>query len=427
MKSICLSMMLFMHLYVAHSQFSIINYNTSNSGLPNNNLFCVTIDKDDNAWFGAYDYPEGNGGIIRFDGISWSDFKILQDTMHTHINNISKILFASNKDMWVYSYSNQGCRITKWDSVGYVDVTPSENLFGTGGLSFNQSIFFIDWWTGLYEYNYDSLKWIFHNNFPVEADYNPISSFNIDSAGTYWIGIGNRNMFLYKDTILSKIELFPELPPKFKSFYYFNSTAFAKDGSVWFGTNVGLVHWFEQDNFVIYDVNNSALPGDYIDNVLIDQRGYVWITMAEKGLALWNGDNFIIYDKDNSVIGSNEIRDIAEDNNGNIWIATWGGGVSKFTYDPTSVDYPQSNQLALDVFPNPVKVNGELTICLDTSHDFKSFSLWSIDGVLIHQYELEKTTNLYSIKDMGITSGLYLGMATDEKGNQFTTKIVVVD
>ncbi|MEP6647267.1 MAG: two-component regulator propeller domain-containing protein [Saprospiraceae bacterium] len=420
-------MMLFVHLCTALSQFSISNYNTSNSGLPNNNLFCVTIDKDDNAWFGAYDYPEGNGGIIRFDGTSWNILKLEKDSIHAHINNISEILFAPNNDMWTYSYSNQECLITKWDNNGYIDVSPSTHLFGTDGISFNHSIFFIDWWTGLYEYNYDSLKWIFHNNFPIESPYNAISAFNVDSSGIYWIGISNKNMLLYKDTIISKIELFPELLPKFKTYYDFHSTAFSKDGSVWFGTSVGLVHWFEKDNYVKYDTTNSNILSNDIDQVKIDKRGYVWILTRDRGLAVWDGDNFIIFNKDNSVIGSNEIRDIAEDSEGNIWIATWKGGVSKFTYNPTSVNSLQSNQYTLNVFPNPIIVNGELTINHDADHDFKSFSFWSTDGVLIHQFELENTTNTYHIKDMGITPGLYLGIATDAKGNQFTTKIVVVD
>ena len=226
MKSFCVAILLFLHLFALKGQFSITNYNTSNSELPNNKLFGVTIDKDNNAWFGAYDYPEGSGGIIRFDGIKWDVLELAADTNHDHINNISEILFAPNNDMWVYSYSNQGCYITKWDSSGYSDFTP-QYIYGSSGLAYNQSIWFVDWWTGLYEYNYDSLKWIFHNNFPVSSSYNPISSFNVDSTGIYWVGIGNRNMYRYKDTILSKIELFPELPPKYKQSYYFNSTAFA--------------------------------------------------------------------------------------------------------------------------------------------------------------------------------------------------------
>ena len=433
MKLLWTSVVFLLHVSVLKGQFSVTNYNTSNSGLTNNNIFSVTIDKDNNAWFGAYDNPEGYGGIVSFNGNEWDVLRLDEDTNHSYINNITEIIFGPNNDMWVFSYSGGGSRITKKNSTWCIDVTPSEDIFGSHGISYNQSIWFINIWSGLYEYNYDSLKWIFHNNFPVDPQFNPITSFGVDSTGTYWIGIGNKNMYRYKDTILSKISLFPEYPPNGKTWYSFNSTAFATDGSVWFATNLGLVHYFDKDNYKIYNTSNSNLPTNEIDKVIIDKRGYVWFSTYDwtnvnyRGLGFWDGSNFTSYNKENSEIGSNEIRDIEEDKEGNIWIATWGGGVSKFTYDPTSVDILQPNQNTVVAFPNPVKSDDELTIYHDTQTKLTSFSLWSIDGILINKYELENVNDEYRINVLGITSGFYLGIATDLEGNQFTTKIVVVD
>lgn len=432
MKLSCLIMMLLLHLSMVKGQFTITNYNTSNSGLSHNNLFCITIDHENTLWLGANDYPEGTGGIIRFNGIEWDNFKLGPDTNTSHTNNISEILIGPYDDKWIFSNSMSGWRITKWDSTGYIDMTPG-GIYGFDGLAFSQSIWFIDPWSGLYEYNYDSLKWIFYNNLPIDAPNNiAITAFNVDSSGTYWIGIANRNMYRWKDTILSMIKLFPEHQQE-EYWISFNSTAYAKDGSVWFGTNQGLVHWFDRSNYITYTTSNSELPTNEIDKVIIDKRGYVWFTMYDwtntnyPGLGFWDGRKFTFYNTDNSPIGDYRIRDIEEDHEGNIWIATWGGGVSKFTYEPVSADFYQSYQNTLNVFPNPVKTETEISIFNEDQSCFASFSLWSIDGVLIDHYELGNANDRCKIELEGISAGLYLGIATDSKGSQFTARIAVVD
>ncbi len=426
MKSILVIMFFLLDLAVLQSQFSITNYNTSNSGLPSNYIASVTIDKYNVAWFGGTEYAEGEGGIFRFDGIEWKFMELEEDSTNPGINHIFDIEFGPKDDMWLFSYG-QDSRITRLDSSGQMDFTPG-HIFGTSGLSYDRSIWFVDWWTGLYEYNYDSLKWIFHNNFPVGPDYSPITAFDVDSTGTFWVGIGNKNLYRYKDTILSKIVLFPEYPPETKLFYYINSTAFAKDGSVWFATSEGLVHWFGKDDFTIYNNQNSNLPSNNMNNVLVDQRGYVWSTMWESGLALLKGpdEDFIIYDEDNSAIGENEIREIAEDKDANIWLATWGGGVSKLSYNTTGTDFPQTYHHSLNIFPNPVKADEELTIYPYASHDLVSLSIWSTDGILLNNFELDDANGHYSIKGLGISSGCYVGIAKDSQGNQFTSRIVVI-
>lgn len=414
-----------MYLNVVQAQFSITSYTSTNVGLPSNYLGSVTIDRQDVLWFGGTEYADGEGGIFRFNRIEWIFTELEEDTSQPGINHIFDIQFGPDDDMWVYTYG-QNCRITRVDSTSQTDVTPGY-IFGSEGYSYDRSIWFIDWWSGLYEYNYDSLKWIFHNNFPVDPQWCPITTFEVDPAGVYWVGVGNKNIYRYKDTILSKVELFPEYPPQFKAFHYINDVAFASDGSVWFATSEGLVHWFDDDEYIIYDIENSNLPSNQIEDVLVDQRGYVWSNIWENGLGLLTEPNkdFILYNEENSGLGDNEIRDMAEDKDGNLWLATWGGGVSKVQLSPSGVKPPPSNYPLLKIFPNPAKANEELVIFHESSQEWVAVDIWSSEGILLKHFEIENAIGQHTLELTGMSSGCYIAIAKDSQGKEFSSRFVI--
>ena len=414
-----------MCLNEAQGQFTIASYNSSNVGLPSDYLGSVTIDRHNVVWIGGTEFADGDGGIFSFDGIEWTFTELEEDTSKPGINHIFDVQFGPHDDMWVYTYG-QDCRITRVDSNSQTDFTPGD-IFGSQGFSHDKSIWFIDWWTGLYEYNYDSLKWIFHDNLPVDVAWNPITTFNVDSTGIFWVGIGNKNIYRYKDTIISKIEIFPEYPPKFKEFYSINDVAFASDGSVWFATNEGLVHWFNDDEYIFYTTENSNFPSNDLRDVLIDQRGYVWCSFWQSGLGLLTepGQDIVLYNEDNSGLEENEIRSMAKDKDGNIWLATWGGGVAKVYLSPSSVQSLKSSNLSLNIFPNPVKVNGELVILNEPSQDFVSMSIWSIEGILLKSFDLANSLEKNTFELTGMASGYYIAIGINAQGKKFASKFVV--
>src|SRR5688572_1898426 len=156
MKLILLTTVLLINYTFLIGQYSITTYNTLNAGLPSNYLSCAEIDDANILWFGGTDYAEGEGGVFQFDGEEWAFSQLEEDTSSPGINHIFEILFGPQKDMWLFTYG-QDCRITRLDSNGQEDLTPG-NIFGSSGLSYDQSIWYVDWYSGLYEYNYDSLK-----------------------------------------------------------------------------------------------------------------------------------------------------------------------------------------------------------------------------------------------------------------------------
>lgn len=50
---------------------SITFFNKCNSGLPDNNVNCVTVDLQGNIWIATGKYEESGGGLAKFDGENW--------------------------------------------------------------------------------------------------------------------------------------------------------------------------------------------------------------------------------------------------------------------------------------------------------------------------------------------------------------------
>lgn len=429
MKYFLLTTAVFISIGIGKSQYTITNFNTANSGLSTNKVFSIAFDNVNTAWFGFFDNPLGKGGIGRYDGVTWDLFRLEKDSLFPPINNIAEVLVAPNEDKWICNYGGSiyGSKITKMDSSGFMDVTPSLIGLTDHGITNKNSIWFNSFWTGLYEYNYDSLKWIFHNNFPVEPPIFPITAFNIDSTGTQWVAVANKNIFLCRESIIDSIHIFPSYPPDSKFFYYIRDIAFDTDGTVWMGTSAGLLHWFQKDSFTIYNFQNSDIQSDDINQVRVDNHGRIWNGSYDRGLSVFDGQNFTVFDTSNLLMGSNEIKDIELDKEGNIWVATWGAGVYKFGYNPSAVNEPQNGPTKIEVFPNPVKSSGELTIRNNSGSNIRSFSLLSMDGKLLRYYDEINADNRYVIRALDVLPGFYMGMITDAKGNQSAIKIMVVD
>ncbi len=426
MKHLLFSLMLFLIAFNAPGQYSITNFNSSNSGLENDYVFSVSFDAKGDPWFGLYDVGH-EGGIAHYANQSWEMMRM--DLPISLINNVIDIVFAPNEDMWVFSYRGTGVgdQVTRWDSTGYSLMTPQGLENARYGIMSQHNLWFADIWSGLYEYNYDSLGWFHYNNFPISLPEFPITAMNVDSTNTFWVALSNRNLWLYKDTVISKIKLFPEYPPEWKAYYAITAIAYDKDGTSWLGTTEGLIHYFGKENFITYSSENSSLPSHVITSVRVDQQGRVWVATLDHGVCIWDGNDFIVYDTSNSIIGSNEVRDMEEDHDGNMWITTWGGGVSKFALNPSAGHEPHNQQNEIQAFPNPININQMLTVQCFSSSELSSFSLYTMEGVKVLEFDLECESKTCFVDHVNAPSGLYLGIVLDAKGNQFNTKIMIVD
>jgi len=105
-------------------------------------------------------------------------------------------------------------------------------------------------------------------------------------------------------------------------------------GFMWFGTEDGLVRYDGQD-LVLYAYSRGAsrgLPGDFIYQIVEDDRHDLWVAIKGGGVARWNRsrDDFTVFrhdPRDARSLASDAVRALAIGPRGRVWIGTIDAGL----------------------------------------------------------------------------------------------------
>jgi len=102
-----------------------------------------------------------------------------------------------------------------------------------------------------------------------------------------------------------------------------------RQGFLWIGSQNGLARW-DGYHFRIYRAEPGkagALPDNFIQALLTDARGTLWIGTTSGGLARYDRehDRFVVYPVGPKGLSHVSVRGIAEDGKGGVWVATEGG------------------------------------------------------------------------------------------------------
>lgn len=171
------------------------NYNSSNSGLPDNWIYSFAIDSQDRKWIGTYDY-----GVAKFDSSGW----IVYDMGNSELpsNWIYSIAIDDSDNAWfgawggglvkfdgeswtVFNTTNSGL---PHDSILCIAIDNNENIWmGTeSGLS-----------------KFDGIEWTLFNTSNSGLLNNLVVSITIDSNGTKWISTPSGLSAYNEDGIVS--------------------------------------------------------------------------------------------------------------------------------------------------------------------------------------------------------------------------------
>jgi len=105
---------------------------------------------------------------------------------------------------------------------------------------------------------------------------------------------------------------------------------------LWIGTARGLNKFDPQSGkFIRYPHTNLGHPYSYVETVLIDTFGMVWIGCADNGVHKFNPETeqytHYIHDPHNpNSLPGNGVYNLFEDRAGTLWVATLGAGYAKF-------------------------------------------------------------------------------------------------
>ena len=263
-------------------------YNSSNSGLPINNVVCMAIDLYDNKWFGTYN------GISKFDGKTWINYS---DASGTPLKYVRKIVVDLKGDIWVSTQfdgtfkfdgntwtnlsSNYGA-IIGLDAIGNIwFLKGNDRLLKFNGIGWEQYPFLYpiefytfaadkegnSWFAGRGIYKFDGKKFLNYSNSNCLYS-SKIYSLAVDAKDNLWIGTSSTitkfdgtNCTKYIDSF--DIATHGNIPNDLVSM------AIDVNGNKWFGTRFGVYKFSDsssgpvmfdkiQKGYVFFDLNNNG-------------------------------------------------------------------------------------------------------------------------------------------------------------------------
>jgi ligand-binding sensor domain-containing protein len=267
------------------SRISWTTYDKNNSGLQDNFIVSVEIDKSDNIWIGTF-----SNGIAKFDQSKW----YVYNTQNSGL---------SNDSIWDMAFDNQN---VLW-------------IATKNGLT-----------------KFDGTNWTIYNrenaNLPVKF----ISAVAVDMDNIIWLGCGSSEeggLMKYDGT---NWELFtPEnssLPCRIISKIYVD-----KSNNKWIATwpyqSKGGVVKIEGDNWTVFNMDNTIIPYNMADDITEDPDGNIWVAITalfydeygvfEGSLLRYDGNNWKEFKPHDYIPKlTNRITCLKADMNNNIWITT---------------------------------------------------------------------------------------------------------
>ena len=239
-------------------------------GLASDDVLTMLEDHSGTLWFGT-----GNGGLTRYDGVTWTSFFTSPDGQ-----GADAIYEDSRGVIWAALYG---------DSIARYD--------GTGWKGFH------DLWATVQ----DSLL------FPFLRDRSGALWIPAQGGVVRWDG-ASRRLFTRADGLAED-----------------HVRAIAQDstGAIWFafGSSAGATRWDGQTWRTYH--HSDGLANDNVLCLLADRRGSVWFGTGGGGLSRFDGIHWDTFSTGN-VLPNNEVNALVEDRGGLLWAGTSGGGLVRY-------------------------------------------------------------------------------------------------
>lgn len=339
-------------------------FNTSNSGLMDNDLRSLSIDNTGVKWIGSV-----NDAVFTFDGNTWNHYNSANSFVYD--DYILCISTDALNNKWIGTRSGgmseyDGSQWYFWDET-HSDI-PDDKVYD---IQFEGSIKWVATMHGLARF--DGTNWTTWNTSNSDIPAEEVRAIALDGSGNKWIATWGGGIAKFDGTVWTVYDKSNSLiPDDYCISIFFDGTFF------WIGTSGNGLAKFDGTNWEIFTVENSGIPSNFVFNTKKEGSKRWFATGA--GLALLEGTTWTVFNPSNSGLPGQYTKDIEIDASGNKWIAT-DQGLAQFRQG--GVLSTEENQPAPEfdilIYPNPLNKSAALKIELPVEATI-SIELFNLKG-----------------------------------------------
>lgn len=379
------------------------NY-TSAVGLANNTVNCLTVDAEDNLWFGT------DAGISFLDQTdqSWVTLNTAQGTGLID-DRITAIHMSPFSGLWV----GTDFGISNWDGQAFTSYTEADGI-GDDRIQWiaeseDGQLFFANK-DGFSSYDGDDW-YVFGQD--EGLPFGGVKSMAVSEEDRVILGLGLEGVigFDISDTTVFPLDTtLSLLSNKVKSVFIDEVGE-----EVWVASDNGMDRIYNGDNDeTLIEAHPSVfeLPPPHevnqLTDVKMDSKGKVWAGVWIEylnnvgGISFYDGETWTSLDVDDGLVGP-VVYQLAIDSEDCVWVAT-STGVSKYCDTPSSTNVVSQN--TFNFFPNPVgsSLNIEL---YEISRTAMSIEVLAPGMKVLLKDQIQKGTDNHLLELGHLTSGIY--------------------
>lgn len=398
-------------------------YDTSNSGLPDNNVVCIGIDQSNNKWIGTV-----RGGLAKFDDREWTVY----DTSNSELPEfyVGCIAIDSSNTIWMGSSSLwDGFGLVKFDGTNWTvyDTTNSEMP--------GNYVFWIEIdasnnkWIGTDQglAKFDGLNWTVYDTTNSGIPRSWVWRFDIDDAGNKWF-YEQPQFPLNKSPKLIKLDVDDETWTTFTNpetliASFTDDIVIDASNNIWLLSEEFIVAEdefspflrllkFDGNNWTVYYDPSPSYHGFSPFSMNSDAEGNIWIVTRGDGLRKFDGENWVNYLPDRG------LESMVIDKFNNKWIGTNGSGLVVFnengivSIDETEVvkDIIISGYHLSQNYPNPFNPSTSIEFRIPSSQfvTLKIYNLLGQEVTTLVSEKLKAGKHQYIWNAGSLASGIYL-------------------
>ncbi len=286
-------------------------HNTSNSGLPENNLLSLLAASDGTLWIGTK-----SNGLVRFDGTIWTQFTSRDSTLpndtvqalaedhngHIWVGTAGGVVHTTNTGWVVYTEANSSMANEHISDIAI-------DTLGKGWFSSNKGIL-----------SFTNSTWVqiaMAGGIPLTLVY----AIEVNTIGA--MSIGTIEGLFHQTTTWKFISILGDATNT-----KVDDIAFDASGAHWLATPRGVIRYYD-DQWKVYNTTTAGLPTNNYKSVMVDNNDVVWAGGYSNGVIVKIGDETKVYSGSNvsELSGAGAVNRSAVDADNTLYFATGNNGL----------------------------------------------------------------------------------------------------